>query len=329
MYRSWSDDEAKQEWDIIKERVHVERVRTEIRKNFPRYFASLIKPKEPAGTNLTDVLGTKFKVTGHTKSNPEPLPDRLVFANAIEGYEKEAVRYREFFDAELLQEYRDDDPDAFKGQLSRKCPLIHKLIRSKRDELKEWKFKYNQKSSEELLATFERLIGFANDYLEGQGREGQYCKLDEWEEFDFDGYDEDEAGIPGVVGGGIKSIVLHHLNPRVFPKRSGLALWGLYFLTDRSTFSLRSKTSEFLMINDRLEGRDLNIKMDHNYWYSYALFASYVKLLAHHLEEACRIAKLPFDLEYRYVYVDTFLEHVCDQHRELLTTMRGGDELGY
>ena len=189
--------------------------------------------------------------------------------------------------------------------------------------------KYNRTPSAELLATFERLISFSDEYIADSGDEEQYSQFTQSEEFDFGGFEEERSSIPGVVGGGIKSIVLYHLHPRVFPERSGTALYGLYFLTEGSYFGLRSKTSEFLMIDDKQDGADKNIKMDHNYWYNYRLFASHVKEIAHRIGVACEKVGLPFDVAYRYVYVAAFLEHVCEQHEDAVKTMRGGDEMGF
>ena len=329
MLKSWSDDDDKREWEDVEERDHIAQIRAAVQKNFPKYFASLVRPAPPKGNDLLSHLSKagKFKVTPPKKAKVDPIADASMFEAAIRAYEKESVSYRDFFSAEGLQQYRDDDPDAFKTDLSRKCPIIRKLIQSKRSELKEWRIKYNRTPSEELLSTFEQLLSFAEEYLNESGDEEHYVTLDAWDDFEFDGYDEDSAAVPGVIGGGIKSLVLYHREPRVFPSRSGAAMYGLFFLTEKLSFGLRSKTSEFLMIDDHLDGADVNIKMDHNYWYSYRLFTSYAMMVARLIEHACKERSLSFDVDYRHVYVDAFFQHVCDCHADEVKVMRGVDDL--
>jgi hypothetical protein len=331
MYKSWNDNGTRAEWDdVLKER-HVAAVREAIKSRFIGYLDKALKPVVPAGNDLRDRLAAygTFKVTGPKKPESENRPDPSRFVDALSTYEKEALRYRDFFNTEKLELFRLDDPDAFKTALSREAPVIRKILQSKRGELKEWRIKYNSNtSSEELLAVFEELIGFSDGYFKEFGEEGKYAALSSHDDFKFDAYAEDEIGIPGVIGGGIKSRVLFHLHPRIFPERSGLSLYALFFLTGKSHFRLRSQTSEFLMIDDSKEGLDVNIKMDHNYWYSYRLFTSYALMLATMIEAEFRARGLHFDVEHRYVYLDAFFQFICSCHEQEVRDMRGNDELG-
>lgn len=327
MLKSWSDEEDKSEWNDVVDEDHIAQVTEKIEQNFEKYFNSLVKPAAATGTDLLGQLGSKFKVKASKKPKSEPVADASVIEDALAAYERESTGYRDFFDAERINDYREDDPSAFKTDLARKCSVVRKLRQSKRRELQEWQIKFNRTPSADMLATFERLIGFADEYATESGDEDTYSELESWEDFAFDGYEEDAAGIPGVIGGGIKSLVLYHLNPRIFPSRSGQAMYGLFFLTDKSHFGLRSKTSEFLMIDDNLEGADVNIKMDHNYWYSYRLFTSYAMMMAKMLEKACKEHGISFDVDHRYVYVDAFFQHVCDRHGDEVKVMRGVDDL--
>lgn len=130
-----------------------------------------------------------------------------------------------------------------------------------------------------------------------------------------------------MIGSGIKSLVLHHFHPRVFPILRGPSMFALFFLTDKSAFDLLSDTSEFLIVDDGKKGKDLNIAMDHNYWYPYAQFNEYAVLVARLLKAACKAHGIDFDVEHRYVYVDAYFAHVCEVHAADLKVMRGIDEL--
>ncbi|MDC3958565.1 hypothetical protein KEG38_32215 [Polyangium jinanense] len=328
MYKSWSDDEEKHEWNDIAEPKHIADVWVAIANGFDKYFPSLVASKAPPhGESVLAHLGQSpaFKLTAPKKPSA-PAFDASSFTSAIQAYDKEAPKYREFFDTDMLREYREDDPDSFKAMLSRKCPVIRKCTQSKREELKEWNIRYKLTPSEVLLTKFENLVFFANDYLGTRGDESEYAEIDDPDDIGFESVEEEQVGVPGVIGGGIRTRVLHNLDARVFPDRSGTALYGMYFLSGMGTFGLRSKTSEFLMVDDKVKNPDRNIKMDHNFWYPYRIFTIYALRIARRIEEECAKRSLCFDTQYRYVYVDALLHHVCDQHRQDLSVMRGQDE---
>jgi hypothetical protein len=331
MYKSWSDDEERSEWKDVEKPDHIARVWAAIEANVPKYFSSLVAPKMASGNDLLEKLALtgNFKVAAKkTKTAQKPTPaDGTAFEQALASYDKKARKYRDFFNSETLTEFRDDDPDAFKDALSRKCPVILAILQAKSAELKEWLFKYSQTPSEALLSTFENLVGFAQTYVAAHRDETEYAKLDGIDAFKFDGFDNEASGLPGVIGGGIKSTVLYHLEPRLFPERSGAAMYALYFLTDEKSFELRSKSSEFLMINDRLAGEDVNIKMDHNYWYSYRLFTLFALRLSRIIGTACHAYGLPFDVNHRYVYLNALLLHVVETHKPDMKILRGVDDL--
>lgn len=330
MIKSWcNSDNPKAEWKDIREPAHVAKVRAAIEKNFSRYFESLVHPPQaaPAGADLLARLGEKYKVTTSAKPVPVTKADPTAFIDAIEQHEKKAPRYRGVFETEVLNEFRTDSPDEFKTHLSRKCPVIISLLQSSDNELKEWKMKYRLRSSDELLAVFENLLAFAEEYMAEHGDEKTYAKLKTASDLALDDFDTEEVSIQGVIGSGIKSLVLHHFYPRVFPILRGPSMFALFFLTDKSAFELRSDTSEFLIIDDGKKGKNVNIAMEHNYWYPYAQFAEYAVLVADHIQKACEARAIDFDVEFRHVYVDAYFAHVCEIHAADVKVMKGTDEL--
>lgn len=330
MIKSWcSSDNPKAEWKDIRAPAHVAKVRAAIAKNFSRYFESLVHPAQgaPAGTDLLARLGEKYKVTTSAKPAAVAKADPSGFVEAIEDHEKKAARYRAVFEPEVLSEFRTDDPDAFKTHLSRKCPVITSLLQSGDSELKEWKMKYRLRSSDELLTVFENLLAFAEEYMADHGEEKSYAKLKTADDLALDDFDTEELSILGVIGSGIKSLVLHHFHPRVFPILRGPSMFALFFLTDKSAFELRSDTSEFLIVDDGKKGKDVNIAMEHNYWYPYAQFAEYAVQVADLIEQACKARAIDFDVNYRHVYVDAYFAHICEVHAADVKVMKGTDEL--
>ncbi len=263
-----------------------------------------------------------IRVRPAKRDNKAELQTR--FEEAIEAYDNKQAKYQEFFDREALQEYQDDDPSLFKSNLSKYCPVVHRCVYSTRPEMVEWQMKFKDTPSQELLDIFVNLVSFADEYVENCDLR-KFKAFDEWGEFDFEPLEEDENySVQGVVGMGIKSEVLYHLYPHIFPKRGRLDVYGLYFLSGMEDFGLPGKNSEFLMINDMKNAYTHNLKMDHNYWYPYSLFSLYTMRLVRLIAGKSKSAGVELDNKYRFVYAAAFLEHVCKQNRESMEVMLGG-----
>jgi len=80
------------------------------------------------------------------------------------------------------------------------------------------------------------------------------------------------------------------------------------------------------MVNDLHEIKEHNYKMDQNYWYPYPVFSLYAIRLYRKIKAACESMGLQLDDNYRYVYVETFLNLICDTNQDYINTMLGGDE---
>jgi hypothetical protein len=242
-------------------------------------------------------------------------------------YEKDRVPYKDLFNSEVMKEFLDDDPKAFKQFLKKECPIIRSLVNSQREELKEWKMKFNNTSGDELFAIFQNLVTFTNKYSKDYDAK-KYLTYDDWKTFELTVMEEDEKYIvEGVIGMGIKSIVLYNLFAEMFSLRVGRPLYALYFLSNQEYFDLPSRISEFLMIDDRRKSDDQNLKMNHNYWYPYGLFTLFALRIFKYLQLKAKDAGLQLDIEKKYVYVNVFLEHVAVQHEKDIDTMMTRDEV--
>ena len=83
------------EYDLIREADHIAKVWSVIEASLPQYWDRFVENVVPSDA----------------------------FESAIHDYEKEAAKYRRFFDLEALEEYYDD-PNAFKQVLSRDVPIL-------------------------------------------------------------------------------------------------------------------------------------------------------------------------------------------------------------
>ena len=250
-----------------------------------------------------------------------------LYTEALNEYEKERIPYQKLFNTTVMKEFLDDDPRAFKQVLKKDCPIIRQLVNSQREELKEWRMKFNNTTGDELFSIFQNLVTFSNKYSKHYDSK-KYIVFDDWDSFELTVMEEDEKyRVEGVIGMGIKSIVLYHLFAEMFSLRSGRALFALYFLSNQEYFNLPSHNSEFLMINDSRNYEEHNIKMEHNYWYPYALFTLFALRIFKYLQSKAKDMGLRLNAEKKYIYVNAFLDHVANQHQETIDTMLTRDEI--
>lgn len=314
MYRTEASETGR-EFKIISQSAHIAKVKELIEKNFDTCFKSFIESYR--SSDSMEKLRAKWGRNMTLKSDAECIKE--LFAQIILEYEKEAEKYRDAFDQETIEEFHFDE-NAFKGYLIQKCPVITHSFHSKAEELAEWKKFFAMTPSVDLLDTFDNLITFSSEYIDDYD-ELEYQDYTNSDEFGFDEVEEEDYGITGVIGMGIKAITLYHLHPAIFPRRGKPDLFGMYFLTDKSFFRLPTKSSEFIMVNDKANGPEGVYKVDQNYWYPYGLFTSYAMYLYHMICDRCKQLGVSLDPHYRYVYVNAYLENIFDQHAEDVRTL--------
>jgi hypothetical protein len=208
-------------------------------------------------------------------------------------------------------------------------PVIANTLRQRRAELKEWQYHFRTARAKDLLEVFSNVLDFVAEWSEAHPVD-RYAELNEVYGFGLHPLDDDETMyIVNVIGMGIKSIVLYHLDPQRLPPRGRYALYGLYFLSDRDHFNLPSKSSEFLMINDIVPASDGSIIMDQNYWYPYGLFSLYALRVFRWIDQRASNAGFALDPTLRYVYGERFFEAVCAQHSDDLKTMRAHERFEF
>ena len=119
--------------------------------------------------------------------------------------------------------------------------------------------------------------------------------------------DTDDYTAFGVIGGGIKTMMLYKVNPMVFPSRSRNAIWSLWYLTNKKHFGCKMD-SEFLMIDTE------KVVTQQSYFYPYELFAFYAYEIYKMLRDKATEMNVYIDPEYRYVLVDAFFNYIAHEH---------------
>ena len=311
-----SINDAMDEYDIIRQPDHIARVWDAVERTLPEYWRDFLKHEQQATplTRLADALGG-------TVHNTEQVVLSTVFRKAIESYNHEAAKYRAIFDPEGIDEFRDD-PNAFKLGLARDVPIIANTLRSRNADLRKWQIDFNYATPGELLDCFAAVLEFRDEWSKTHPS-SQYRHYNSLDDFGLSPLDDDEAmSLANVVGMGIKSMTLFHLDSERLPPRGRNGLYGLFFLSGKDHFGLPSQSSEFLMIDDKRPATDGSFVMDQNYWYPYDIFSLYALRVYRWI--AARVEKAGFSLDpsFRYVYVDRFFSAVCDRHVADLKTMR-------
>jgi len=203
----------KSDFNKIKDSDHINEVWKIIEKNIPVYFEKMLK----GGDELAILkANTSFKV----KSTLPDIRKRLdeIFSTGLHSFEKEERNYKNFFSEESMHEFEDeDDPKEFKSALSKKVPVILKARNSKREMMREWQEKFAYAKASDVYAIFFNLIDFLNDYL-SETDPKEFSKFNDVAKFEklYNLNEDDDYNVPGVIGMGIKSIVLYYLNPTFF-----------------------------------------------------------------------------------------------------------------
>lgn len=274
---------------------HIQAVLAKISKHFPKYLQSF---------------------------SPSAAAANKAFASAIEEWKRNSPSYEEFLDPDSLEEYADD-PNSFKSALRKECPIIRRCLNSSANEMKKYKQSFNISTGRDLLNTTTNIVRFGINYIASFDHK-KHETVPDVDSLVLSELLEENYIAYGVIGGGIKSHFLYSRYPYAFPNRSQSALWALYFLTDKSEFGFEDG-SEFLMIDTDEE----HPTVQQNYHYPFDLFAYYGLCIYRMLKEALTKKGVELLNEWRYVYLDTFFNHVAEKHLDDINVLKGIGEYGF
>ena len=322
----------REEWNVERacyEDGHVKGVLNEIAKNFGAYFQRFLETE--AGTSISSdsfqKLQARFGVNNVTKSTSKVSGSVLqkIMIAAITEYEKDRQAYLDIFDRDALEEYEDDTATFKAIVLKNRCPIIRKTYANKSaKELDKYRRDFSNADASDLLSVVTNLASFATEYIELM-RVKDYNAVASHSELQLSALDtEDKYTAFGVIGGGIKSMMLYKVSPEFFPSRSRFALWALWYLSGKKAFGCETD-SEFLMIDVKKS------TTQQNYFYPYELFAYYALGIYQLLQAKAIELGTQIDSKYRYVIVNAFLDYVAQEHigeiNMLTTQIR--DDRGY
>ena len=311
---------------------HVEKVKRAIKERFDEYFECFIETE--AGNGLSEIDFAKLRVkfesrTGNKLAGADKSTKfKRIIIESIDEFEKDREAYEVIFDLELLEEYRDDDDaETFKSKtLRNECPIIRKTLANKKaKELGRYRSAFSHIDPYKLLDVVINLCKFSEEYI-GEYNSKEYELAKCYDDLKLSLLDTEEYTAYGVIGGGIKTMMLYKICPAVFPSRSRNALWALWYLSGKSKFGCATD-SEFLMID-----RQKSITQQ-NYFYPYELFAYYAFVIYKMLQSKAEKLKVNIDPDYKYVIVDAFLDYIAMEHDSeiafLKTQIKGDGGIEY
>jgi len=295
---------------------HTQKLIAEINKIFPVYFSSFSKP----GNHVQSLLeNSNFRVVPSKSDNTSKTLNHT-FQKSIDYLLDNQPNYQIFFDLERLDEDRDD-PNAFKTNLSKRVSIISRCLNSKAKEMERYQVEFHRKPGREMLDVTIAIMTFGKDYHDSFSNSGHEAAIT-IDELGLGALLEEKYTSYNVIGGGIKSNFLHTLYPNMFSYRSQNALWAMWYLTSKKDFSF-TDGSEFLMIDTKKN------TVQQNYHYPYDLFSFYALHIYKLLKQACKTHGVPLDDSYRYIYLDSFLNHIAEKEgKEIEELKKTGDYAG-
>lgn len=304
MIHSMTDNEiGKEEFELMVDQDHFEKVWDKIVSGTPDYFVSYLEAISQSNPSMKPAANISFR-----------------YKQIIADHDKSSKKYIELFDPDLMEEY-EEDVDGFKGTILRhQCPVIQKTLSSKAEALKDWKIQFRLAKPQELFDTFYNMISFAEEYDDNISEE-ELEDINTIEDIGFAQMVEDACYFTGVVGPGILSTVLNSIYPRIFPGKFKIGMFALFLLSGIKPIDMRSDSSEFLMVKDDIHSKTGIYETEHNYFYPYETFGLYASRIYRVLDELIfKQYEVKFPDEYRYVLTNDFYEYVFDVNKDAIIT---------
>jgi len=297
---------------ICYEQDHINKVLEVIKETFSKYFEDFLVygdsaiPSSSDIQGVADALGIDAVVKKKSKDKAQCFKNILI--QGLTDYESDRQNYLDILDEDALEEYLDDPPYFKSKILKDECPIIRYTIYNRSAKaLDKYRRDFSISDANELLSVVTNLYNFAVNYIENEYDPRNYDEIDEYKGLVFSDLDSDSCTVYGVIGGGIKSHILYKFNPSVFPNRSRMAIWSLWYLSNKKVFDCECD-SEFLMIDVK------ESITQQNYFYPYELFAYYAHQIYQLLKAEADDLGVYLNPDYRYVIVDSFLSFVANSH---------------
>lgn len=279
-----------------------------IEENFDPLWTKIFNVVEDVQTSN----GIKIK-----KDNKEDLKK---LQTEIKNWENEILKYHQIaetdFDLYMLDDENDDKYEfqEFKDNIfAETLWTVRSALKnaSYDSEMKRYKDNFNTTTAADIFVVVKNILEESDDYVRNKTGKINYNRIKDIDQLYLDYLDDDSMYLPGVIGRGIRSELLHRLYPGNFAIMTRRSLWGMFYLTN--------EVDEFVI--DEISNEGNKSRTSHNWEYEYDRFVFYNNFLGNLLEEKLKKFKIDFKQNYRFGYVNMFLNEIYELNKKKIEVL--------
>jgi hypothetical protein len=285
---------------MTREYIDIAAIKKKIEENFPIYWVQvfgLVNDGEivaPNGMRVSKNNSSEIKMLKGTIDNWE---------KDIENYHNE---FADVFDLELFDEDNDEKYEfqELKDEFASKLWTVRGALRTPDPDLDLYKSKFQKTTGAEIFNTVREILLATDNYMRHEANKVNFKRIKSITDLKLSYLEEDEMFLPGIIGLGIRSELLHRIYPSHFAIMTRRSGWAMYYLTD--------ECDEFV-IDEESEGKHRTSF----YWeYDYERFSFLCNFICNLLEENLSKYNINLNQRKRFGYVNLFLNEIFKQHKK-------------
>ncbi|WP_462409370.1 hypothetical protein [Neobacillus sp. Marseille-QA0830] len=230
--------------------------------------------------------------------------------STIQKWEKDIDKYQdEFVDSFELDLFDDSNDEKyefqeFKDVFAEKLWTVKGALRTPDPDLDLYKSKFHQTPGSAIFNTVKDILIETDNYMKNVANRVNFKKAKSIVDLKLEFLDEDKMFLPGIIGLGIRSELLHRIYPSHFAIMTRRSGWAMYYLTD--------ECDEFV-IDEENDGKHRTSF----YWeYEYDRFSILCNYICNLLEDNLSKYNISINQKKRFGYVNLFLNEIFQQHKE-------------
>ncbi len=279
----------------------VKEIEKRIIENFPVYLAKLYGIVEPKSALPN---GLKVSKANNNKEEIAMLKEKVI------DWNKRILSYTNQLTQILndIEEYSDDElkNDIIRNDLW----TVSGAHKSMDAELWLYKKNYEAVEAYKIKETVRNIMTAIEVYNARIPVNVKNNTTSTPSSFGFDILSEKETLLSGIIGKGIRSEILHKLDPKHFALMTRRSIWGLFFLS--------SESSEFVVD----QTKDGLWRTVHNWDYMYDYFNLYNYIVFQLMKDHFSKFKINLDSNYKYGYTNLFLVEIFHHHAKEIEEYR-------
>lgn len=225
-------------------------------------------------------------------------------------WEQKVMEYRDesidTFQLDLFDEDNDEkyEYQEFKDIFAKRLWTVKGALNSSDPDLETYKSKFHHTTGAEIYNVVRAILLATDRHMTHTAPSINFKRISSIEQMKLSYLDEEEMFLPGIIGLGIRSELLHRLYPSHFAIMTRRSGWAVYYMTN--------ECDEFV-IDEEFDGK---FRTSFNWEYEYDRFNYYCNFICNLLEENFAKHGIVFKQNLRYGYVNMFLNSIYVHHKE-------------